>query len=361
MPIYKDEKKGTWYVMVRYTDWQGARKQKCKRGFSTKREAQNWERQFSMQSSGNTDMTFEAFLELYENDMRQRLKESTWDTKKNIIETKILPYFGNKRMNEITTKDIIAWQNEMLAYRNQKQEPYSPVYLKTPHNQLSAILNHAVRFYDLGCNPAAKAGNMGSEKHKEMLIWTTEEYKKFAEIIMDKPLSYYAFEILYWGGLREGEMLALTPADLDFENGTIRVNKTYKRKNRRDIVTTPKTDKSNRIISMPKFLAEELQDCLKMLYGIKKTDRIFTGISVHCLYREMERGAKKAGVKRIRIHDLRHSHASLLINLGFSAVAIADRMGHENVEVTYMYAHLFPSKQGEIAAQLHDLGKGDFE
>lgn len=361
MPIYKDEKKGTWYVMVRYTDWQGVRKQKCKRGFSTKREAQNWERQFSMQSSGNTDMTFEAFLELYENDMRQRLKESTWDTKKNIIDTKILPYFGNKRMNEITTKDVIAWQNEMLAYRNEKQEPYSPVYLKTLHNQLSAILNHAVRFYDLGCNPAAKAGNMGSEKHKEMLIWTTEEYKKFAEVIMDKPLSYYAFEILYWGGLREGEMLALTPADLDFENGTIRVNKTYKRKNRRDIVTTPKTDKSNRIISMPKFLAEELQDCLKMLYGIKKTDRIFAGISVHCLYREMKRGAKEAGLKRIRIHDLRHSHASLLINLGFSAVAIADRMGHENVEVTYMYAHLFPSKQGEIATQLHDLGKGDFE
>ena len=360
MPIYKDEKKGTWYVMTRYTDWQGVRKQKCKRGFSTKREAQNWERQFSMQSSGNTDMTFEAFLELYENDMRQRLKESTWDTKKNIIDTKIFPYFRDKRMNEITTKDVIAWQNEMLAYRNEKQEPYSPVYLKTLHNQLSAILNHAVRFYDLRCNPAAKAGNMGSEKHKEMLIWTTEEYKKFVEVVMDKPLLYYAFEILYWGGLREGEMLALTPSDLDFEKGTIRVNKTYKRRNRQDVVTTPKTDKSNRIISMPGFLAEELQDCLKMLYGIKKTDRIFSGISVHRLYSEMKRGAKEAGVKRIRIHDLRHSHASLLINLGFSAVAIADRMGHENVEVTYMYAHLFPSKQGEIANQLHDLGKGDF-
>ena len=104
MPIYKDEKKGIWYVMTRYTDWQGVRKQKCKRGFSTKREVQNWERQFSMQSSGNTDMTFEAFLELYENDMRQRLKESTWDTKKNIIDNKILPYFKDKQMNEITNK-----------------------------------------------------------------------------------------------------------------------------------------------------------------------------------------------------------------------------------------------------------------
>lgn len=360
MPVYKDEKKGTWYVMVRYVDWQGTRKQKCKRGFATKREALEWERKFSMQSSSDTSMTFEAFLELYEKDMKLRVKESTWDTKMNIIHTKILPYFGKKKISEISSKDVIAWQNEQLTYRNAKGEPYSPVYLKTLHNQLSAVLNHAVRFYDLPSNPAAKAGNMGSEKHNEMLFWTTEEYKKFAEEVMDKPLSFYAFEILYWGGLRRGEMLALTPGDIDFENRTITVNKTYRRKAGRDIITSPKSDKSNRTITMPQFLADELQDCMKMLYGIKDTDRIFEGLSIHVLAKDMRSCSEKAGVKRIRIHDLRHSHASLLINLGFSAVAIADRMGHENVEVTYMYAHLFPSKQGEIATQLHDLGKGDF-
>lgn len=360
MPVYKDEKKGSWYVMARYTDWQGVRKQKCKRGFATKREAQDWERKFNQQNSADMDMTFEAFWELYENDIKPRVKESTWDTKQNIVETKILPCFGKKKICEISTKDIIAWQNEMLAYRDEKRKPYSASYLKTLHNQLSSILNHAVKFYNLSSNPAAKVGNMGSDKHTEMLFWTTEEYKKFADVAMDKPLSYYAFEILYWAGLREGEMLALTPADLDFEKGTVTVNKTYKRKKGQDVVTTPKTNKSYRTISMPQFLCEEMQDCIKMIYGIKKKDRIFAGLSVYTLYREMERCSKDAGVKRIRIHDLRHSHISLLIDMGFSAVAIGDRVGHESVEITYRYAHLFPSKQGEIAAQLNNIGKGDF-
>lgn len=352
MPIYKDEKKGTWYVMTRYTDWQGVRKQKCKRGFSTKREAQNWERQFSMQSSGNTDMTFEAFLELYENDMRQRLKESTWDTKKNIIDTKILPYFKDKRMNEITTKDVIAWQNEMLAYRNEKQEPYSPVYLKTLHNQLSAILNHAVRFYDLRCNPAAKAGNMGKEQTKEMIIWTKEEYLKFADEMMDKPQAFYAFEILYWCGLRVGELLALTPADFDFEKSTLRVNKSYQRLEGEDIITDPKTPCSIRTITMPDFLKEEIKDYIGMLYGIGENDRIFD-FTKSFLHHEMKRGSEAAGVKKLTLHQLRHSHVSLLINMGFTAVAIAKRVGHESIDITYRYAHMFPSEQVEMADKLN--------
>ena len=360
MPVYKDEKKGTWYVMVRYVDWQGTRKQKCKRGFDTKREAQEWERKSRQQTSADMDMTFEAFWELYEHDKKPRVKESTWDTKQNIVETKILPYFGKKKISDISTKDIIAWQNELLAYRDENHKPYSAAYLKTLHNQMNAILNHAVKFYNLSSNPSAKVGNMGSDKHTQMQFWTTEEYKKFAEAAMDKPLSYYAFEILYWAGLREGEMLALTPADINLEKGTITVNKTYKRKKGQDVITSPKTEKSNRTISMPQFLCEEIKDCLKMIYGIKKNDRIFSGLSVHMLYREMDRCSKEAGVKRIRIHDLRHSHISLLIDMGFSAVAIGDRVGHESVEITYRYAHLFPSKQGEMASQLNDIGKGDF-
>ena len=131
-------------------------------------------------------MSFEAFVEIYTNDLKARLKESTWQTKNNIIQNKIVPYFGNRKINEIVTKDVIAWQNELLAYRDEKHKPYSPTYLKTLHNQLSAIFNHAVRFYDLRSNPAAKAGNMGSEESKEMLFWTKEEYQKFAEVMMDK-------------------------------------------------------------------------------------------------------------------------------------------------------------------------------
>ena len=357
MPVFKNEDNGTWYVMARYVNWKGERKQKCKRGFATKKEAQEWERMFQLQNSSDLDMSFEAFTELYIRDVKNRLKENTWLTKEHIIRTKILPFFGKLKISEISTKEIITWQNEMLAYRDEKKKPYSQTYLKTLHNQLSAIFNHAVRYYELRSNPAAKVGNMGSEEHREMLFWTKEEYKKFAFEMMDKPVSFYAFEMLYWCGIREGELLALTLADFDFDKETVTINKSYQRLHGEDVITTPKTKKSNRTIQMPDFLCQEMQEFFKMQYGLKKKDRIFT-VTKSYLHHEMDRGAKAAGVKRIRIHDLRHSHISLLIDMGFSAVAIADRVGHESIEITYRYAHLFPSKQKEMANRLDDLGKG---
>ena len=155
---------------------------------------------------------------------------------------------------------------------------------------------------------------MGSEERKEMLFWTKEEYQKFSEAMMDKPISYYAFQMLYWCGIREGELLALTPADFDFQKGTVKISKSYQRLNGRDVITSPKTKKSNRTIKMPQFLCEEMQECISMMYGLKKKDRIFT-ITKYYLHHEMDRGSKQAGVKRIRIHDLRHSHISLLIGI----------------------------------------------
>ena len=357
MPVFKDEKRGTWYVMAWYRDWTGERKQKCKRGFPTKREAQDWERSFQMQTAADMDMTFEAFVELYTKDVRPRLKENTWLTKENIIQKKILPYFGKRKISEITTKDVIAWQNELLAYRDEQRKPYSQTYLKTLHNQLSAIFNHAVRFYELRSNPAAKAGNMGTEERKEMLFWTKAEYQRFAEAMMDKPLSYYAFEMLYWCGIREGELLALTPGDFDFEKQTVSISKSYQRIKGQDVITDPKTAKSNRVIQMPAFLCEEMEDYIKSLYAVEPTDRIFA-VTKSYLHREMDRGAKEAGVKRIRIHDLRHSHISLLIDMGFTALAIADRMGHESIDITYRYAHLFPTRQAEMADKLNMERKG---
>ena len=157
--------------------------------------------------------------------------------------------------------------------------------------------------------------------------------------------------------MTKAELLALTAADFDFEKETVRINKSYQRLHGEDVITTPKTKKSNRTIKMPKFLCEEMQEYLGMLYGLKKKDRIFT-VTKSYLHHEMDRGSKAAGVKRIRIHDLRHSHISLLIDMGFSAVAIADRVGHESIEITYRYAHLFPSKQKEMAIKLDFMNKG---
>ena len=255
-------------------------------------------------------------------------------------------------MSKITAQQIIKWQNEQMNYRDKNGDPYSPVYLKTLHAQLSAIFNHAVKFYNLRDNPCRKAGGMGKNKNREMAFWTKEEYLKFADAVMDSPMAYYAFEILYWCGIREGELLALTSSDFDLEKGILTINKSYQRINGQDCITTPKTEKSNRTIWMPKFLVEEIQDYLRQLYGIKETDRIFP-VTKKYLHYEMDKGAAAAGVKRIRIHDLRHSHISLLIEMGFSAAAIADRVGHESIDITYNYVHLFPSKQVEMADKLN--------
>ena len=350
MPVYK-EAGNTWRAVYRYTDWRGERRQTQKRGFATKHEALAWEREQLMKAEAYIDMTFGSFVESYTADIKNRVRENTWHTKEHIIRTKILPYFEKRKISEIKPRDIITWQNELMKGTDKNGKPFSPVYLKTVHNQISAIFNHAIRFYGLRENPAAKVGNMGKEKTREMLFWTRDEYTKFAEAIMDKPLAYYAFEMLYWCGIREGELLALTPADFDFEKETVSITKSYQRLEKRDIITDPKTPKSNRVIKMPDFLALEMQDCIKQLYGVGPNDRIFE-VTKSFLYDEMKRGSKAAGVKKIRIHDLRHSHISLLIEMGFSAVAIADRVGHESIDITYRYAHLFPSTQTEMANRL---------
>ena len=350
MSVYKD-KNGKWKVYYRYTDWTGKKKQTTKRGFETKREAVAWEREQHLKMKSSLNMTFGSFVEIYITDMRRRVRKSTMRTKESIIREKILPYFADRKIDEIMPRDIIAWQNEVMELSKENGEPYSQTYLRAMHSQISAIFNHAVAFYGLRSNPAEAAGSMGEADSEEMKFWTQEEYLKFSESMMEKPMSFYAFEMLYWTGIREGELLALTPADLDFNAGTVRINKTYQRLDGEDVITPPKTHKSNRVVRMPDFLVEEMQEFLRMLYGVGRDERIFN-VTKYYLHHEMDRGAKESGVERIRIHDLRHSHVSLLIELGFSAVAIGDRVGHESVVITYRYAHMFPSTQDAMAREL---------
>lgn len=182
MAAYKDEQRGTWYVSFHYYDWTGKNCRKVKRGFKTKREAIEWERHFRMKEAADLDMTFEEFVQAYTRDMKPKLKHNTW-----------------------LTKDIIQWQNEQISYRDEKGKPYAPTYLKTLQSELSALFNHAVRFYELKSNPVVKAGPLGKGKAEEMLFWTKEEYLKFIEAVKDKPYSYHAFQILYWCGLRVGD------------------------------------------------------------------------------------------------------------------------------------------------------------
>ena len=229
MAAYKDEQRGTWYVSFHYYDWTGKNCRKVKRGFKTKREATEWERHFRMKEAADLDMTFEDFVKAYTRDMKPKLKHNTWLTKEHILRTKLLPYFKDKKMRDIRPTDIIQWQNEQISYRDEKGKPYAPTYLKTLQSELSALFNHAVRFYELKSNPVLKAGPLGKGKAEEMLFWTKEEYLKFIEAVKDKPYSYHVFQILYWCGLRVGELLALTPQDIDFDNKVIRITKSYQR------------------------------------------------------------------------------------------------------------------------------------
>ena len=359
MPVYKD-KNGKWKVNYRYTDYTGKSRQTTKRGFATRREAVAWEREQKLRLEASLDMTFGSFVELYITDMKVRVKENTWHTKEHIIRTKILPYFKDRKIDEIKSRDIVSWQNELLTHQKKNGEPYSPTYLKSVHSQLSAIFNHAVKYYGLRNNPAKMAGGMGKEESKDMQFWTQKEYLTFLEAVMDKPMSFYAFEMLYWTGIREGELLALTPADFNFETGTVSINKTYTRIEGRDIITDPKTPKANRMIRMPDFLIDEMKECIRIQFGLSQTDRVFR-VTKYFLHHEMDRGVKESGVKRIRIHDLRHSHVSLLIEMGFSAVAIADRVGHESIDITYRYAHMFPSTQDAMARELSNMRAKEME
>lgn len=356
MPAYKDDVHNTWYAKFSYKNWKGETRFTTKRGFETKRDALRYEREFKLHQAGDIDMSFEEFVRLYREDHYPRIRKSTRLEKDNVINNKIIPYFRNFKITDITAKDIIKWQNELMNEICEKTgKPYAQTYLKTINNQLNAILNFAVKYYDLKTNPAQRAGSIGATNAEEMNFWTLEEYEKFSEAMMEEPFFYYCFQILYWTGIREGELLALTYDDFDFENKILSITKTYQVLEGEPVIGPPKTPKSVRDISLPDELCEDLKDYFSMCYD-RTTGRAFP-TSKSILYRAMERGAKRAGVKKIRIHDLRHSHVSLLINLGFSAVDIGKRVGHSSITITLRYAHMFPSVQDKMMNQLNTLIK----
>lgn len=355
MPAYKDEKTGKWFAKFYYTNWQGIKKQKWKRGFATKKEALGFARDFLEKQSANPDMTFQNLYEIYMEDMAARLKQSTLLTKKTVLQTHILPFFGNKPINEIKASDVRRWQAKLMSSPNN----YSQTYLKKINTELNSIINYAKRFYDLNTNPCGKAGTIGKAKAEEMDYWTYDEYIAFREGVKDKSLSYICFEVLYWTGMREGELLALSPADIDLDNKTISINRTYQRIEGKDVFTSPKTRKSKRKIPIPDFLCQELSDYIQSRYMLDADERLFP-VTKSYLSHEMIRGCKNTGVKKIRIHDIRHSHASLLINQGCDALMLADRLGHEKVSTTLnTYSHLFPHKQQELVHSLESLQATD--
>ena len=356
MPVYKDEKRNTWYCKCNYKDWLGESKSKMKRGFATKKDAQQWEREFMQRQSASMDMKFASFVEVYFEDKAPRLKERSIMTKRILFETKIIPYFGEKQMNEITLVDIIKWQNALL------NQDYKPTYLRMIQNQVTALFNHAERFYQLKENPCKKVDKMGCANAKELNFWTKDEYEQFIQGFTEKEEMYrIIFQMLFWLGCRVGELLALTSEDIDFEGGTVSISKTYYRRNQTDYITPPKTESSNRKITIPKFLQEELKNFLDRQYGLTPEERIFP-ITDRAIQKKMKQKTELAKLKPIRVHDLRHSHIAFLIEKGLQPLVIAQRVGHDSVNTTMnIYGHLYPNKQKQVADMLNAEATGEPE
>lgn len=340
MPVYKDEKRNTWYCKCNYRDWLGESKSKMKRGFATKKEALEWEREFLQRQSASMDMKLSSFVDVYFEDKSPRLKERSIMTKRTLIETKILPYFGDKQMNEITAVDIIKWQNALL------NQEYKPTYLRMIQNQLTALFNHAERFYDLKDNPCKKVDKMGRANAKELNFWTKDEFEVFIQCFMEEEEMYRIIFLMLFGlGCRVGELLALTESDIDLEGGTVSISKTYFRRNKTDYITAPKTESSNRKITIPQFLQKEIKQFLDRQYELMPEERS-SPITDRAIQKKMKQKTEQAKLKPIRVHDLRHSHIALLIEKGMQPLVIAQRVGHDSVNTTMnIYGHLYPNKQ----------------
>ncbi len=356
MSASKDKKTGKWICQFRYRDSAGQIRKKFRRGFATKKDALSWEREFLLVARRDPTMPFSSFTEIYLQDMTHRLRASTVRGKRYVIEKKILPWFGHLPISRIRPCDVRSWEAALLQNGRAEGHPYSPTYLKTIYNQLNAIFNYAVKYYELRENPCRKAGSIGSGQAGEMQFWTLAEYRQFLQALPSDAPTTLGFQTLYFTGMRVGELLALTRGDLDLTTRTLRINKSCQRSRKGDIITPPKTVRGNRTISLPSFLADLLGRYADTLPP--GDDTLLFPFHKYALVSELENVCNRLRLKRIRLHDLRHSHASLLIELGFTPLLIAERLGHEKVETTMnVYSHLYPGKQQEVAERLELLAQ----
>lgn len=318
LPAYKytlkDGKTTLWYANFYFTDWTGDKKHICKRGFKTQREAKEYERIFLDQQSNTSDILFSSLVENYLEDMKHRLKPTTMENKRFIITGKLLPYFGRQKVCDIDTIKVRKWQNELISYRDDNNKPFSQTYLKTVNNQLSAILNYAVSHYNLSSNPCKAAGSMGRSKADEMNIWTQEQYEQFSAGIQKSSVKL-AFDVLFYTGMRSGELLALTPADI-LPSKRIDINKNYAKIKGQELFLEPKTAKGKRTVSIPDFLYNDIIAYVGKLYGIENNDRIFY-FTKFALEKEIKRVADKVGLSIIRVHDLRHPYVNPALKIFF--------------------------------------------
>lgn len=342
------------------------RKRTSKRGFGKKKEAEAWIKdelpafikQLEHKETLDENLTMAELIEHYMEDARIRREETTCLTKTNIVETKILPFFKDIKVYDVSTNHIRKWQNQMMTAVKKNGEPYSDTYLRSMNNQLSAIMNFAIAYHNLPSNPVLKVERMGAKNPEDdPVIWTLEEYERFSEELQDKPMFYYIFEVFFWSGIRLGELLGLKKEDVSLEEGTLRVKESYKTQTRK--MGKTKTKSSKRTVYIPQFLVEELAEYMETLYGLSEKDRIFP-TSKTTLHKKLKEAAEKAGLEKITIHGFRHSHISMLMD-GVSCASVVDiskRAGHKKPSTTMIYSHRYKNKDQMIADELNRMLKG---
>ncbi len=352
MPVksYKDSNGRTkYYASFYYTDYAGQRKKKKKEGFTTAAAAKQFERDFIDQHNGSSDILFKNLVENYLADCDQRLKATTLLQKRMIMRTYITPVFGSYPLADITPLFVRNWQNDLL------KRDFKARYLRAINVQLVAVLNYAVKYYGLQRNPAALAGSIGTPKQQKAIqFYTLDQFKLFLPRVPEKY--QLVFKILFFTGIRVGELLALTVSDFDAAAGTLDINKTYS--DALKITQPPKTPKSKRVVTLPPFLVRETQNYITTrFYDPQPGERLFFWIAGKEILRyTANNAAAAAGLPRLRIHDFRHSHASLLIEMGFPPLVISERLGHESVQTTLeIYSHLYPDKAATVAEKLESL------
>lgn len=227
-------------------------------------------------------------------------------------------------------------------------------------NQMTALFNHAEKYYGLKANLCKRIEKMGRPNARELNFWTKSEFDRFIESFNEDESMYkLIFEILFWTGCRCGELLGIFLKDLDFKNNTININKTFYRRNKQDFLTSPKTESSNRKVTVPDFLMKEVKSYTDSLYGIRDNDRIFQ-ITDRAIQKKLKSKSEMLGLTPIRIHDMRHSHIAFLIEKNVQPLVIAQRVGHDSVNTTMnIYGHLYSNKQKQIADMLNCEATGE--
>jgi len=347
MPVYKDKLRNTYYCSLSYKNYLGEYRRKMKRGFQTEPEAKEWELIFRQQNIGNFEISFESFCNMYLEHERLRVGNTTYYQKALKIKTHILPFFANFSIGAIEPIHVIEWQNHIL------KQDYSNFYVKNLHGQLSHIMNLAILMFKLPCNPCKNVKIISNKRNKKYTIVTLDTLQSILNLIEDNELELI-LTTFFLTGMRLGELLALTPKDINTDKSTISISKSLLSFDGSKTIKPPKTDKSFRILSIPHSLVNQLT---KFSANKSKDDFIFSKSKTY-LHKVIKKLCRTLGIPKFTIHDLRHSHASYLLQSNVSIIEVSDRLGHENVYTTLKtYAHIIPNHYGLMNETLERISR----